>query len=90
MLIFFLRNTHLQLPLAKLFLDTVYKHGLPLSIVSDRESFHSKFWQELFSLAKLQLRMGSAYHPHSDGQTEGVNQCMETFIRFFVSACPKK
>jgi transposase InsO family protein len=77
---------------ARLFLDHIYKlHGLPLSIVSDRDqNFTSKFWSELFSMAKVQLRMSFAYHPQLDGQTERVNQCLKTFLRCFVSACPKQ
>lgn len=60
---------------AKLFLSHVYKlHGMPLAMVSDRDRiFTSKPWQELFHLAKVDLRMSTAYHPQSDGQTERVN-----------------
>jgi hypothetical protein len=73
-------------------LDQVYKlHGLPMSIVSDRDRvFTSKLWQELFSLAQVKLSMSTTYHPQSDGQSERVNQCMETFLRCFANACPKK
>lgn len=77
---------------AKVFLDNIYKlHGMPASIVSDRDRiFTSQFWQQLFTLTRTQLCMSSAYHPQSDGQTERVNQCIETYLRCFVHACPKK
>jgi hypothetical protein len=80
------------LSVAKLFLQQVYRlHGLPESIVSDRDRvFTSQLWQELFRLANVSLKMSTAYHPQTDGQTERVNQCMETFLRCFVSACPSK
>jgi hypothetical protein len=72
--------------------NTVYElHGLPTSIISDRDPmFTSHFWQRLFKLLGISLQMSSAYHPQSDGQTEQMNQCLETFLRCFVSACPKK
>ncbi|WVZ88887.1 hypothetical protein U9M48_035354 [Paspalum notatum var. saurae] len=71
---------------AKAFLDNVYKlHGLPTAIISDRDwVFTSKFWQELFRLADVQLQMRSSYYPQFDGQTECPNQTMETFLRCFV------
>ena len=77
---------------AKAFLNTVYRlHGLPTSIVSDRDRvFTSRLWQELFRLFGVTLKMSSAYHPQTDGQTERVNQCLETFLRCFVSASPSK
>jgi transposase InsO family protein len=59
----------------------IYKlHGLPMAMVSDRDKiFTSQLWQEWFHLAGVELRMSSAYHPQSNGQTKRVNQCMETF-----------
>lgn len=77
---------------AKLFMDYVYKlHGLPLAIISDRDRiFTSKLWQLLFQLAGTDLRMSTAYHPQSDGQTERINQCLETYLRCFTQACPRR
>lgn len=59
------------------FLSNIYKlHGLPQAIVSDRDKiFTSTFRRELFKLAGVELR---------------VNQCLETFLRCFVHACPKQ
>jgi transposase InsO family protein len=87
-----LKHPYTTASVAKMFLDNVYKiHGMPASIVSDRDRvFTNKFWKELFCLAKVQLRMSTAYHPQSDGQSERVNQCLETFLRCFATACSKQ
>jgi len=77
--------------IAQAFLDNVVKlHGLPNSIVSDRDTvFASHFWTQLFKLYKVNLTLSTAYHPQTDGQTERVNQCLEMFLRCSVQDSPK-
>ena len=75
---------------ASLFIEIVGKiYGLPRSLVSDRDPlFLSHFWRELFQLSGTQLRMSSAYHPQSDGQTEVMNKVVEQYLRAFVHHRP--
>lgn len=85
-----LKHLFTVLSVARMFHDQVYKHhGLPQSIVSDHDkNFLSTLWQELFWLTGVQLRMSYVYHPQTNGQSERVNQCLETFLCCFVHACP--
>lgn len=56
---------------AQVFLDNIYKlHGLPKAIVNDRDKvFLNHFSTALFKLLKVNLKMSTAYHPQTDGQT---------------------
>ena len=46
------------------FADIVRLHGVPQSIVSDRDPvFTSTFWRELMRLIGTKQRMSSAFHP---------------------------
>ncbi len=73
---------------ASQFFEQVYRHhGLPLSIVSDRDPrFLSAFWQELWDLCGTRLDMSTPYHAQTDGQTERINRWLEDALRAYVNA----
>ncbi|GJX54690.1 putative reverse transcriptase domain-containing protein [Tanacetum coccineum] len=58
--------------LARLYLnEIVARHGVPISIISDRDSrFTSRFWQSMQEALGTRLDMSTAYHPQTDGQIE--------------------
>jgi transposase InsO family protein len=72
---------------AQLILDGIVRlHGLPEEIVSDRgPQFASKFWHRLFELLGVDIRLSSAFHPETDGQTERTNQTLEQYLRYTVN-----
>jgi hypothetical protein len=72
---------------ARIFFDNVVKlHGIPKHIISDRDPrFTSRYWQELWRLCGTQLKMSSAYHPQTDGQTERANRTLESILRHYIS-----
>ncbi|CAA0826204.1 Unknown protein, partial [Striga hermonthica] len=78
--------------IAKLFVEYVMTlHGLPRSIVSDRDRiFMSSFWSEFFKLQGTELSMSSTYHPQTDGQTEVTNRTLEQYLRCYVHQFPKR
>ena len=73
------------------FSDIVRLHGIPQSIVSDRDPvFTSIFWKELLRLAGVKLHMTTAFHPQSDGQTEAANKVIVMYLRCLTSDRPRQ
>ena len=72
---------------AELFFRDVFRlHGLPRTIVSDRDNrFMGGFWQEIFQLVGIDLTPITSYHPQTNGQTEIVNKWLEGYLRNYVA-----
>jgi hypothetical protein len=72
------------------FAEIVRLHGMPASIVSDRDPvFTSAFWRSLFKALGSTLLMSSAFHPQTDGQTEAVNKAIGMYLRCFTGDRPR-
>ena len=69
--------------LATLYVKEIVRlHGIPSSIVSDRDQrFTSNFWKGLQGALGTKLNFSIAFHPQADGQTERTNQIVEDMLR---------
>ena len=74
--------------LAELFLrEVVRHHGVPESILSDRDPrFTAHFWRAFWDRLGSKLMMSTAYHPQTDGQTERANRTLEEMLRSYVNS----
>ena len=72
---------------AEIFLKEVYsKHGMPTDIVSDRDPrFTSEFFRLFCQSLGIQQNMSVAFHHETDGQTERMNQFVESVLRAFIN-----
>jgi hypothetical protein len=62
--------------------EIVARHGVPLKIVSDRDSrFTSNFWGSMQKELGTKVALSTAYHPQTDGQTERTIQTLEDMLR---------
>ena len=81
-----IRMTYTLEKLAELYVANVVRlHGVPVSIVSDRDSrFTSNFWNSVQEAMGTELRFSTAFHPQTDGQSERTIQTLEDMLRTCV------
>jgi hypothetical protein len=72
--------------LTQMYIDEIIRlHGIPVSIISDRDSrFTSRFWRSLQKAMGTQLKFSTAFHPQTDGQSERTIQTLEDMLRACV------
>ncbi|GKE83153.1 putative reverse transcriptase domain-containing protein, partial [Tanacetum coccineum] len=68
--------------LARLYLNMIVsRHGLPVSIIYDRDGrFTSNFWRSFQKALGTDLSMSTGYHPEPDGQSERTIQTLEDML----------
>lgn len=60
--------------------------GLPRSMVSDRgRAFVSHFWSRYCERYGIGIKLSSAHHPETDGQTEIVNKALKNYLRSYIN-----
>ena len=71
---------------ARIFLEHIWRlHGMPKEIICDRDPrFRSAFLQSLAGMLGTQIKMSTAFHPQTDGQTERMNRVVEDCLRHYV------
>ena len=69
--------------LAEMYMEQIVRlHGMPVSIVSDRDSrFTSHFWRSMQESLGTRLKFSTSYHPQTDGQSERTIQTLEDMLR---------
>jgi len=72
--------------IAEKYIDEIVRlHGIPVSIVSDRDTrFTSKFWKAFQKVLGTRVNLSTAYHPQTDGQSERTIQTLEDMLRACV------
>jgi hypothetical protein len=72
---------------ARAYSENVWKyHGFAEDVVSDRDgAFTGQFFTDLYDYLGIKRSMSTAYHPQTDGQTERINQDINSYLQSYCN-----
>lgn len=81
------RKNFTTVQLAAIMKDRIFRqHGIPRSIISDRDKlFTSNFWETFTAQLGIERKLSTAYHPETDGQTERTNRTLKQYLRTYCN-----
>ena len=70
---------------AKIFADEICRHGILLSIISDRSAqFKSRFWSSFQKGLGTTVKLNTTFQPQMDGQVESTIKTLEDMFRVCI------
>ena len=77
------KTTYTLDQVAELYIREIVRvHGVPNSIVSDRDSrFTSKFWKSIQHALGTKLKFSTSFYLQADGQSERIIQIVDDMLR---------
>jgi hypothetical protein len=86
------KKVHDASSIVGLYFKDIYKlHGLPSSIVSNRDSkFLAHFWRTLWKKLGTNLDYNTSFHPQTDGQMEVVIRSLGNLLCCLIKENPRE
>jgi hypothetical protein len=86
------KKTFTAMDTANSYINNVYKRfGLPTTLISDRgPQFTSKVFEEICKIFGINHKKSTAFHPQTDGESERLNQELETYLHIYCADHPKQ
>lgn len=64
----------------------ITRFGIPFHLVADRDpKWAGPFWEQICKSMGIKRALTTSYHPQADGQTEILNQTLETALRCYIN-----
>ena len=66
--------------------NVFWLHGVPAGIISDRGSlFTSAFWRHFLTVLGVDIKLSTAHHQQTNGQSERVIQTLKGYLRRYIN-----